>query len=122
MDKEVLNQDVNPTLGIQNIPEPPAITPVPSKFDRKIESSIKLLNLSGDEVMVTNEIPGVFIQGVQYYDLKNIGSINYTGMANLIDFLKSLLEQDIEVKFVNVNDKIKSKIKSIGLEHILHCV
>lgn len=88
----------------------------------KIQSSIKAINFSGDEVVVTDEIPSVYCQGVQYYDLKNIGFINYNGMANLIDFLKSLLEKGIEVKFVNVNEQIKSKIKSIGLEHILNCV
>ena len=72
--------------------------------------------------MITDELAGVYCQGVQYYDLKDIGFINYNGMANLIDFLKSLLEKGIEVQFVNVNENIKSKIKSTGLEHILHCV
>lgn len=90
--------------------------------DKKIESSVKTINLSGDKILVTDELPGVYVQGVQYYDLKNIAFINYAGMANLIDFIKALLEKNTEVKFVNVNDKIKSKIKSVGLEHILHCV
>lgn len=88
----------------------------------KVHSTIKSINLSGDEVVITNEIPCVHCDGVQYYDLNNIGFINYNGMANLIDFLKSLLEKGIEVKFVNVNETIKSKIKSMGLEHILNCV
>ena len=83
---------------------------------------IKSINLSGDGLVIIEEIPGVLLKGVQYYDLKNITSINYNGMANLIDFLKSLLENGTEVRFVNVNEEIKNKIKSIGLEHILNCV
>ena len=73
-------------------------------------------------MVITDELPGVYCQGVQYYDLKNIVFINYNGMSSLIGFLKSLLEKGIEVQFVNVNEKIKEKIKSIGLEHILNCV
>ena len=92
------------------------------EIEKKIQSSVKTINLSGDKILVTDELPSVYIQGIQYYDLKNIAFINYNGMANLIDFIKSLLEKDTEVKFVNVNEKIKSKIKSIGLEHILNCV
>ena len=90
--------------------------------EKKITSSIKTINLSGDQVVITDELPGVYCQGVQYYDLKNIVFINYNGMSSLIGFLKSLLEKGIEVQFVNVNEKIKEKIKSIGLEHILNCV
>lgn len=88
----------------------------------KLSSNVKSINLSGDRVVITDQLPGVYCQGIQYYDLKNIGFINYNGMANLIDFIKSLLEKDTEVQFVNVNEKIKSKIKAIGLEHILNCV
>lgn len=90
--------------------------------EKQIRSNVKSINLSGDKVVLTDELPYVYVQGVQYYDLKNIGFINYNGMANLIDFIKSLLEKGIEVQFVNVNEKIKSKIKSIGLEHILNCI
>jgi ABC-type transporter Mla MlaB component len=89
---------------------------------KKIHSRVKSINFSGDQIMITDELAGVYCQGVQYYDLKDIGFINYNGMANLIDFLKSLLEKGIEVQFVNVNENIKSKIKSTGLEHILNCV
>jgi len=90
--------------------------------ENKIQSRIKHINLSGDEIMVTDELAGIYFQGIQYYDLSNIGFINYNGMANLIDFTKSLLEKGVAVQYVNVNEKIKSKIKSIGLEHILNCV
>lgn len=82
---------------------------------------IKSINLSGDKLIITAELSGVFCQGIQYYDLKNILFINNTGMANLIDLLKSLLKQGVEVRFVNVCEKIKEKIKSMGLENVLHC-
>ena len=82
---------------------------------------IKSINLSGDKLVITAELSGVFCQGVQYYDLKNISFINNTGIANLIDLLKSLLKQGVEVQFVNVADKIKEKIRSMGLQNILNC-
>ena len=82
---------------------------------------IKSINLSGGQLVITAELSGVFCQGIQYYDLKNILFINNTGMANLIDLLKSLLKQGVEVQFVNVNEKIKEKIKAMGLDNILHC-
>ena len=82
---------------------------------------IKSINLTGDKLMITAELSGVFCQGIQYYDLRNIQFINNTGMASLIDLLKSLLKQGVEVRFVNVNDKIKNKIHSMGLSHILIC-
>lgn len=82
---------------------------------------IKTIHLSGNQLVITAELSGVFCQGVQYYDLKNIHFINNSGMANLIDLLKSLLKQGVEVQFVNVNEKIKKKIRSMGLDHILIC-
>lgn len=109
------------TLQENTLPKPIKLI-LSSEYGKRVLSSVKTINLSGDEVIVTDNIPSVSIEGVQYYDLNNIGYINYTGMANLIDFLKSLLEQGVEVRFVNVNENIKKKIKSIGLEHILHCV
>jgi ABC-type transporter Mla MlaB component len=69
----------------------------------------------------TDELSGVCIEGVHYYDFKNIHFINNTGMASLIDLLKCLLKQGVKIQFVNVNEKIKNKIKSMGLENILNC-
>lgn len=102
--------------------------------------NIKSISLSGDLFIIKEEnqtkfnklflpkekktkddFPGVYYEGVQYYDLKRLHSINNTGIAQLVDLLKSLLEQDVEVKFVNVSEKIKHKIKSLGLDHILYC-
>lgn len=69
----------------------------------------------------TDELAGVCIDGIHYYDFKNVRFINNTGMACLIDLFKCLLEQGVRLQFVNVNDKIKNKIKLIGLENILMC-
>lgn len=102
------------------------------------ESNLKSIHLAGDRFVIreeapirsyeafrlndsTADLPGVFFQGTQYYDLKNIYFINNTGMANLIDLLKSLLERNVDVQFVNVCDKIKTKIKSLGLDQIIIC-
>ena len=68
-----------------------------------------------------NELSGVYFHGTQYYDLKNVHFINNTGIANLIDLLKSLLQQNVEVRFVNVSQPVKEKIRSMGLEGILNC-
>lgn len=75
---------------------------------------------SGGENSI-DELSGVCIDGVHYYDFKNIHFINNTGMAGLIDLLKCLLQKGEKIQFVNVNEKIKNKIKSMGLENILNC-
>ena len=90
-------------------------------IDYNRNPNIKNINLSGNQLTISAELSGVLCQGIQYYDLKNILFINNTGMANLIDLLKSLLKQGVEVRFVNVNEKIKKRIKSLGLDHILIC-
>jgi hypothetical protein len=105
---------------------------------KKTESNLKSIHMSGDQFIIKEEapirsyetfrfndsnvdLPGVFFQGTQYYDLKNVYFINNTGMAKLIELLKSLLEKNMDVQFVNVCDKIKNKIKSLGLDHIIIC-
>lgn len=90
----------------------------PEKFKK---AGIKSMNLAGNQLVITAELSGVFCQGIQYYDLRNIQFINNAGLANLIDLLKSLLKQGVEVQFVNVNVKIKKRIKELGLDHILKC-
>lgn len=91
-------------------------------FPEEIKNrGIKSINLLGSQLVITAELSGVFCQGVQYYDLKNILFMNSAGMANLIDLLKSLLRQGVQVQFVNVNEKIRQKIKEMGLEHVLIC-
>lgn len=68
-----------------------------------------------------NELAGVYFQGVQYFDFKNVYFINNTGIANMIDLLKSLLERGVLIKFVNVRKKIRDKFTSMGLESIFNC-
>jgi anti-anti-sigma regulatory factor len=82
---------------------------------------VKSIHLSEDKIILSDELSGVYHHGIQYYDLKNIDFINYTGMVNLLDFIKSLAQEGVQVQFVNVNEKIKDKIKSVGLEDILNC-
>src|SRR5687768_7149579 len=72
------------------------------------------IHLSEDKLGRTLKLSGVLCEGVQYYDLKNILYINNTGLANFIDLLKTLLKKGLSLKFVNVNDKIKEKIRSMG--------
>jgi ABC-type transporter Mla MlaB component len=69
----------------------------------------------------TDRLSGVYCQGVQYFDLSSVQFINNSGMATLIDLLKSLLEMGVEVQFVNVDEKIKSKIREAGLDKIINC-
>lgn len=69
----------------------------------------------------TNALAGIYFQGVQYFDFKNVYFINNTGIANLIDLLKTLLKQGVVIKFVNVGEKIRDKFKSMGLEFIFNC-
>jgi ABC-type transporter Mla MlaB component len=101
--------------------------------ERKISSNVMSIRLTGDGIVIRDDpqtdttghseelgrLSGVYCQGVQYYDLKDVKYINNTGMAILIDLLKNLLEMGVEVQFVNVDEKIKSKIKALGLEKII---
>lgn len=69
----------------------------------------------------TDRLPGVYCEGVQYFDLNGVKHINNSGMVTLIDILKSLLEMGVEVQFVNVDESIKARIKDMGLEKIINC-
>jgi ABC-type transporter Mla MlaB component len=104
--------------------------------EKKISNNIMSIRLSADGLIFketpsnsnnpsfqysTEKIPGVYCEGVQYYDLNGVQYINNTGMATLIDILKLLLEMGVEVQFVNVNENIKQKIKDAGLEKIINC-
>ena len=102
--------------------------------EQKINSNVMSIRLTTDGLIIKDEtraseeiepgahlLSGVYCQGVQYYDLSGIQYINNTGMAILIDLLKSLLEMGVEVQFVNVHDSIKKKIRAMGLENIINC-
>jgi len=66
-------------------------------------------------------LSGVYIHGVQYFDLSSVKYLNNSGMATLIDLLKSVLTMGVEVQFVNVDENIKRKIREAGLEKIINC-
>jgi hypothetical protein len=68
-----------------------------------------------------SRLAGVLCNGIQYYDLNNILFINNTGLANLIGLMKSLLKRGIVVKFVNANNRIKEKIRAMGLDKFINC-
>jgi anti-anti-sigma factor len=114
-----------------------ATTPLPENIKMQIEAEQKIMNnvmsicLTSDGLVIrdeektdaediTSRLSGVYCEGVQYYDLNGVQYINNTGMAILIDLLKSLLEMGVEVQFVNVHDSIKKKIKQMGLERIIN--
>ncbi len=86
-----------------------------------IKPEIQNVNLLSDQQEKNEQLSGVFCKGVQYFDFKNIDFINNSDLANLIDLLKSLLKQGITLQFVNVNKKIKEKIRAMVLENILNC-
>ncbi len=88
------------------------------RVEKKIRPS-ELFHLQG--MRPEDELSGVYIDGVHYYDLKNIHYINNSGMASLIDLLKCSLREGIKIQFVNVDEKIKEKIKTMGLADILTC-
>jgi len=99
--------------------------------EKKISSNVMSIQLTSDGLVISDsfqggdqvskKLPGVYCQGIQYFDLSDVNYINSNGMAVLIELLKCLLEINVEVQFVNVNDNIKSKIRDLGLEKIIHC-
>lgn len=98
----------------------PAIPPAKEENEERSEvRSDELLQVSSD--FSIDGLAGAYIDGVHYYDFKNVHTINNVSLASLIDLLKCLLKSGKRVQFVNVNDRIKSKIKSLGLDGILNC-
>jgi hypothetical protein len=97
-----------------------------SQFKNEVESGAtnvtRRISFASDPWMISGEIEGYREDGILYYDLKNVAFINNTGMAKILELLKSLLKQGVEVRFINVKPQIKQKIKSLGLENILNCV
>jgi hypothetical protein len=97
-----------------------SIHPSPEGFIIKEEGPVnEILHLTGE--YPSRDVKGVYDHGVQYYDLKNVHFINNTDIAHLIDLLKSLLKKGVEVRFLHVGEKVKEKICSMGMDHILIC-
>jgi ABC-type transporter Mla MlaB component len=59
--------------------------------------------------------------GILTYDLSNVFSINNTGLAHMIDLMKFSLKNGIEVQFINVTEKVKAKIKTMGMFQLINC-
>jgi anti-anti-sigma regulatory factor len=64
---------------------------------------------------------GVYYNGTMYYDLSKVKYINNSGVADLIDLVKSWMELGTEVKFIHVNEEIKKKFKEHGIDEVLYC-
>ena len=56
-----------------------------------------------------------------YYDFSNVKYINNSGIADLIDLVKSWTEMGTEVRFIHVKEDIQQKIRESGLDQILYC-
>ena len=61
------------------------------------------------------------LAGILTYDLSNVLSINNTGLAHMIDLIKSSLKNGIEVQFINLTEKVKAKIKMMGMFQLINC-
>lgn len=85
----------------------------------KTEESKDLIHLTGEKR--SEGLAGVHFQGIYYYDMGQVKYINNSGIADLIDLVKAWLDQEIEVRFINVRDDIKKKIADMDLENILYC-
>jgi hypothetical protein len=101
-------------------------------IERRVEDSLrvsdydqnrkeKIIVLENSPFAQFEALPGVSFQGTQYYDFKNVRYISHCGMAKMIEHIKSLLQEGTEIKFVNVNEAIIERIRSVGLDHVIHC-
>ncbi len=66
-----------------------------------------------------DELPGIYVDNLCYFDLHDLHYLNNTGIANLIDLVKFLSEAGLEVRFVNVADALMEKLKTLGLDQIM---
>jgi anti-anti-sigma regulatory factor len=64
---------------------------------------------------------GVYHNGIMYYDFSTVKYINNSGVADLIDLVKSWIELGTDVRFLNVNEEIQKKFKDHGIDEVLYC-
>ena len=103
---------VNPSL-LYTAPQTPAQAPATENLNSFLYGGV-----------INDEPRGSSFDGVTNiltYDLSNVHSINNTGLAHMIDLMKSSLKNGIEVQFVNVSDKVKAKIKTMGMFQLINC-
>jgi ABC-type transporter Mla MlaB component len=103
---------VNPSL-LYTAPQTPAEAPATNNFN-----SFLFGGVINDEPRGSS-FDGV--TGILTYDLSNVFSINNTGLAHMIDLMKSSLKNGIEVQFINVTEKVKAKIKTMGMFQLINC-
>src|SRR4051812_4983139 len=87
---------VNPSL-LYTAPQAPAQAPAADNFNSFLFGGV-----------INDEPRGSSFDGatgILTYDLSNVHSINNTGLAHMIDLMKSSLKNGIEVQFVNVSEK-----------------
>jgi hypothetical protein len=69
---------------------------------------------------VKEEIPCIHCNGIKYYDLIKIKYLTNNDIVQLIEIIKSDIKIGKEICFINTNETIKKKIKSIKLEHLFN--
>jgi anti-anti-sigma regulatory factor len=61
----------------------------------------------------------VYHKGIMYYDFSKVKFINNSGIADIIDLVKSWIDLGAEVRFTNVSEEIKRKLRESELEGII---
>jgi anti-anti-sigma regulatory factor len=67
----------------------------------------------------TEVLAGVYHKGIMYYDFSKVKFINNSGIADIIDLVKSWIDLGAEVRFTNVSEEIKRKLRESELEGII---
>lgn len=85
------------------------------------ERRSKVIVLENSPERQFKELPNARFGGMIYYDFRDVTYISNCGMARLIEHVKLLLEKGIEIRLINISDKLKTQISSLGLDHVIHC-
>ncbi|MDQ3191431.1 MAG: STAS domain-containing protein [Bacteroidota bacterium] len=85
----------------------------------EISGTTNLLYLTGEGR--TEVFSGVYFNGVMYYDFTNVKFINNSGLADLVDLVKTWMEMGTDVRFIHVNRDIQYKFRETGLDQIINC-
>jgi hypothetical protein len=113
-----MKNQIHPGLGLEFIP----FISLPKSKESEDEIEKKFVLQVSDDLINEEPTSKVIadLQGFQEYDLGNVHYISNTGLANIIDLFKSSLRKGIEVHFLNASEKIKNKIRQMGMETILN--
>jgi hypothetical protein len=114
-----MKNQLRPSVGYNYIP-----TEKPTKPNDAAPQGEQKIVLKVTDDLINDEPTAKVLadlQGFQEYDLGNLHYISNTGLANMIDLFKSALKRGIDVHFLNVSEKIRNKIHSMGMDHILNC-